>query len=535
MSRAFGPLPLILLWALPLLLGLWFALEGLLDAQAWGALLQHPQLWPGLVLSLATAGLSVLLALLLALIILSGLHGTRAWCWIQGLSAAGLSLPHLSFAIGLGFLIMPSGLLARLIAGGTAPPQWVSVHDPYGLALVAALTLKEIPFLVALGWGALSQGDAARAIADQGRAARSLGHGAGSVWLRIVQPQLLRSLSWPVMIVFAYGASAVDLAIAIGPTQPPTLAAVIWNDLNNADTAINARGLAGALLLTGAVAIMIALASSGGRLLRRRLRDFNAAGPSLMAAPYGRAAVLGSIIALSYLAVVMILLLMSIALRWPFPALLPVSFGDKAWITLLQNPEALWTSLAMAVAAGAAALFLAVLWLESVGQTFDKWLIGACLVSLVLPQVVITAGQYRLYLMLGLTGTYTAVFLAHLTPVLAYLMIVLSGPYRAFDQRYVRAASSLGAPRWRSWLAVKMPLLRAPLLTAAAVGFAVSLVQYVPAALMGAGRVTTLPVEAVTLTSGGDRALTAAYALALALPALLAFLLAGMLGRPRWR
>jgi putative thiamine transport system permease protein len=63
----------------------------------------------------------------------------------------------------------------------------------------------------------------------------------------------------------------------------------------------------------------------------------------------------------------------------------------------------------------------------------------------------------------------------------------------------------------------------------------VSLVQYVPAALMGAGRVTTLPVEAVTLTSGGDRALTAAYALALALPALLAFLLAGMLGRPRWR
>ena len=35
--------------------------------------------------------------------------------------------------------------------------------------------------------------------------------------------------------------------------------------------------------------------------------------------------------------------------------------------------------------------------------------------------------------------------------------------------------------------------------------------------------------------SGGNRALTAAFALALAVPPLLAFLLAAMLGRPRWR
>ena len=42
-------------------------------------------------------------------------------------------------------------------------------------------------------------------------------------------------------------------------------------------------------------------------------------------------------------------------------------------------------------------------------------------------------------------------------------------------------------------------------------------------------------MEAVTLASGGSRPLTAAYALALALPPLLAFLAAALLGRPRWR
>ena len=86
----------------------------------------------------------------------------------------------------------------------------------------------------------------------------------------------------------------------------------------------------------------------------------------------------------------------------------------------------------------------------------------------------------------------------------------------------------------RAWARVKLPLLKAPLLTAAAIGFAVSIAQYVPAQLIAAGHFSTLPMEAVTLASGGNRQLTAAYALVLALPPLVAFLAAAVLGRPRW-
>jgi putative thiamine transport system permease protein len=129
----------------------------------------------------------------------------------------------------------------------------------------------------------------------------------------------------------------------------------------------------------------------------------------------------------------------------------------------------------------------------------------------------------------------TGLFLSHLTPTLAYVMILLSGPYRAFDGRYLQAARALRASPASALFRVKLPLLKSPLLTAAAVGFAVSIVQYVPAQLIAAGRYATLPMEAVTLSSGGSRPLTAAYALALTLPPLMAFLLAGWLGRPRWR
>jgi putative thiamine transport system permease protein len=78
-------------------------------------------------------------------------------------------------------------------------------------------------------------------------------------------------------------------------------------------------------------------------------------------------------------------------------------------------------------------------------------------------------------------------------------------------------------------------MLLRPLLTAAAVGFAVSVGQYLPTLLVGAGRVRTLTTEAVALASGGDRRVIGVYALMQALAALSPFLLAILLPRVLWR
>jgi putative thiamine transport system permease protein len=83
-------------------------------------------------------------------------------------------------------------------------------------------------------------------------------------------------------------------------------------------------------------------------------------------------------------------------------------------------------------------------------------------------------------------------------------------------------------------LQVKWPLLRAALFAALAVGFAVSVAQYLPTLYVGGGRINTVSTEAVTLASGGQRSLSAAFAaLQWVLPAL-GFGLAAWLGRPRW-
>ena len=55
-------------------------------------------------------------------------------------------------------------------------------------------------------------------------------------------------------------------------------------------------------------------------------------------------------------------------------------------------------------------------------------------------------------------------------------------------------------------------MLVRPVLTAAAVGFAVSLGQYLPTIAIGAGRLPTITTEAVALASGGDRRIIGVYA-----------------------
>ena len=116
--------------------------------------------------------------------------------------------------------------------------------------------------------------------------------------------------------------------------------------------------------------------------------------------------------------------------------------------------------------------------------------------------------------------------------MLPYLFLSLADPWRAFDERYTRAALSLGATRWRVFWRIKLPLLLRPVLLSAAVAFAVSVGQYLPTLFAGAGRVATLTTEAVTLTGGADRRVIGTWALLQAAFPLLIYGLAA--AAPRW-
>ncbi|MDE2383876.1 MAG: ABC transporter permease [Alphaproteobacteria bacterium] len=530
-----GALPLLLLFVAPLVASLAFMGEDALSGPAWVALLAHPQLAGGLALSFFTATVSSLLALVLALLIAAAHHERGALP--RGLSAM-LAVPHLAFALGLGFLIMPSGLVARVIAvlftGWASPPEWRSSHDPYGLALIVALVAKETVFLVFTLAGALARADLRSSFAAQGAAAAALGHGGFSIWLRLFLPQLYLHLRWPVVVVFVYAATVVDMSLVIGPTQPPTFAVVVWSDINSPHVADAARGGAGAVFLALLCGTALAAFWAGLRALAPALKRFATRGPSARAFPRWIGLAKWAALRLLFLVVIVTLVLLSLAALWPFPQLWPDQLDTTAWGAVARQPGPLLTSLGLALGTSVLGLIALVLWLELTPRQADRLVVALSVAMLGLPALLVGLGQYRLFLRLGLTGTGLGLFLAHLMPVTAYMAIMLIGPYRAVDPRWHEVSASLGAGERRFLARVKWPLLRAPLASAAAVGFAVSFAQFISAQLVAAGRFSTLPMEAVTLASGVNRPLTAAFGLLLMAPPLLVFLLAGLAARPRW-
>jgi putative thiamine transport system permease protein len=408
------------------------------------------------------------------------------------------------------------------------------------------LALKEIPFLLWAASAQLLRPEVALRLQCELQLAASLGYSAQSAWWRIVWPQLLARLGAPLLAVLAYSLTVVDVALVIGPATPPTLAVLAWQWLQDANSLANAKGAAAAWALAATVAASAGLAwaflhAPLWQHLRTRgaARD-NAAGtpaalPStrvrIARATSGRAA--SSALASIYLAVLAALLLGSLIGSWPFPAMWPTRWSSAAWHTVWDSRAAVWTTLWLATASASCALLWVVAWLEWAPPRWQQHLQALAYAPLLLPALLWVIGLHRLALAWGLDASATGVWLAHTLACLPYVLLTSSAAYRGFDTRYAQLAATLGQTRLHFLLRVKWPLLRAPLASAFAVGFAVSVAQYLPTLYVGGGRFASVTTEAVTLAAGGQRSLMAAFAWLQWLLPVLVFGVAAWLGRSR--
>jgi putative thiamine transport system permease protein len=219
---------------------------------------------------------------------------------------------------------------------------------------------------------------------------------------------------------------------------------------------------------------------------------------------------------------------------WPFPDTLP-ALSPSTW--LRHGPmlfPALGDTLLIAASATLAALVLTIACLEAehrFGLSPGTRSLALLYLPLLVPQVAFLLGLQTLAISSGLGETRAAVIAAHLIFVLPYAFLSLADPWRAWDSRYATIARALGASPRRTLLIIRLPMLLRPILTAGAVGFAVSVGQYLPTLLIGGGRVTTLTTEAVALASGNDRRLIGLTALMQTATVILPFLLALLLPR----
>lgn len=496
-----------------------FTLNGYHAAFEWSGV------WHSILLTLSSAIISTFFTCIISFAILQSGWYRPIWKKIEPLLAPLLAMPHVAFAIGFAFLFSPTGMIARLIAPITNEPLFSIINDPFNIGLILVLIIKEVPFLLLMSIPIMQQLNIDKTI----KVTTSLGYKPHQMWWKCLFPQWLKKARFPLLAIIAYSVSVVDVGLIIGSSNPPTFAVLVWQWFSDPDINLQPRAGAGAVILFILCLLLIAIHRFIEWGITSYCRAWQISGRFGFVFPgLSLFGMVSSIIVISF----PIMWVWSIAQRWRFPNLTPTQFSLRFWIEEWPNiVPTIADSLFIALISASIALVLALIGHEY--RLKYRWHIPPLLIAIpmLVPQLSLLFGIQVAALYFSHDSYYIWVIWSHIFFSFPYIFLALDGPWRSFDQRLIQTGLSLGKSPLHCWFTIKAPLLFPAIIYAGAIGISVSLAQYLPTKMLGAGRVMTLTTEAVALSSGFDRRITALYALWQALLPFVFFTLAVVIGR----
>lgn len=163
--------------------------------------------------------------------------------------------------------------------------------------------------------------------------------------------------------------------------------------------------------------------------------------------------------------------------------------GDARWVPPLQ------VSLVMSTLVAIVCMVIATM----VGRSITRMrrpggVLLLALLPLFVPGLTMGAALFIfLRTMLGLTMGYWSIFLAQLVWALPFALLLVLVIASRFDLRLLEAAEDLGAPPWRRFWDIEMPLLRPGIFGAGVFGFLLSFNELLRSLFLR-GVVTTMPI-----------------------------------------
>ncbi|HAL0158105.1 TPA: ABC transporter permease subunit [Escherichia coli] len=456
---------IFLLWAMmaviyaPLIPAALTLISPALSLTHWQALFADPQLPQALLATLVSTTIAAVGALLIALLVIVALWPGPKWQRMCARLPWLLAIPHVAFATSALLLFADGGLLYDYF------PYFTPPMDKLGIGLGLTLAVKESAFLLWILAAVLSE----KRLLQQLIVLDSLGYSRWQCLNWLLLPSVASALAMAMLAIVAWSLSVVDVAIILGPGNPPTLAVISWQWLTQGDADQQTKGALASLLLMLLLAAYVLLGYLLWRGWRRTIPRVD--GVRKPATPLLPGNTLASFLPLTGVLCVVLLAILA----------------DQSTI----NSQALINSLTMGL----------------------------------------VAGQYTLALWLNLDGSWTAVVWGHLLWVMPWMLFILQPAWQRIDSRLILIAQTLGWSRAKIFFYVKCPLMLRPALIAFAVGFSVSIAQYMPTLWLGAGRFPTLTTEAVALSSGGSNGILAAQALWQLLLPLIIFALTALVAK----
>lgn len=456
---------IFLLWAMmaviyaPLIPAALTLISPALSLTHWQALFADPQLPQALLATLVSTTIAAVGALLIALLVIVALWPGPKWQRMCARLPWLLAIPHVAFATSALLIFADGGLLYDYF------PYFTPPMDKLGIGLGLTLAVKESAFLLWILAAVLSE----KRLLQQLIVLDSLGYSRWQCLNWLLLPSVASALAMAMLAIVAWSLSVVDVAIILGPGNPPTLAVISWQWLTQGDADQQTKGALASLLLMLLLAAYVLLGYLLWRGWRRTIPRVD--GVRKPATPLLPGNTLASFLPLTGVLCVVLLAILA----------------DQSTI----NSEALINSLTMGLVAAFIALLLLLLWQEWGPQRRQLWL----WLPILLPALPLVAGQYTLALWLNLDGSWTAVVWGHLLWVMPWMLFILQPAWQRIDSRLILIAQTLGWSRAKIFFYVKCPLMLRPALIAFAVGFSVSIAQYMPTLWLGAGRFPTLTTE----------------------------------------
>ncbi|MCY0774359.1 thiamine ABC transporter permease [Enterobacter cloacae complex sp. 2022EL-00788] len=478
---------------LPLLPASGMLLAPAFSPAGWAALFADPQLPQALAATLVSSLIATLGSLFIALSLLALLWPGEGWQRLTARLPWLLAVPHVAFATSALLLFAEGGAFYRMCT--LCSPQL----DRYGIGLGLTLAVKESAFVLWALYAALPE----KRLAQQKIVLHTLGYGRMQALCWLIIPAIAPALGAVMLAVLAWSLSVVDVAIVLGPGNPPTLAVLAWQWLTQGDAQ---QQIKGTLLCLALLLLLAALAAAGYGLWaawRRSQPDVSGRRRASHSALPART--LGGLLPLCGALCAIVLLMLA-------------GRDDVGPVS---------DSLSLGLLSSLLALALLFLWLEWGPPRGARWI----WLPLALPALPLVSGQYAVALRLGIDGQYATVLWSHLLWVIPWMLLVLQPAWRRLDPRLILTARTLGWGQAKIFWLVKCPLMVRPALLAYATGFSVSMAQYMPTLWLGAGRFATLTTEAVALSSGGSVPILASRALGLLLLTSSVFALAVLLSR----
>ena len=469
-----------------------------------------PGIYKSILLSIFTGLVSTTLALFFSQVILLYFFKTKFYNYLKIIISPLIALPHITMAIGLIFLLSPSGLLLRSVSpwltGFDRPPNSYLFPDEYGFILILGLILKEIPFLILVSLSALREFSSSKFF-DMGK---SLQYSSFSTWFILIFPIIYKKIRLVVFIIIAFSSSVVDMSLLLAPSTPSTLSVRILQIFQSSD--MDSFFIASNLSLIQLFIIIILLIVwiFFEKIIKLKFFYIFFIKITSLKSEFLKITILCFSVILFLLSFMGIIcsILWGFSENWYFPNFFPNDLNVENFLNFYyHNKSLILISIFIPLMVSLLSISLIILWVElldylNITKTQFEWIIFT---PLFIPQISFLIGIQSFMIFFNFSSFLIPLIFVQLFYVIPYCFIILAPAIREVKTDYIKVATSLGKNRIVRLFKIKIPLVLPSLMTSFAIGMIVSFALYVPVYFIGAGRVTTLTVEALNLALSGSK------------------------------